>query len=448
MISVDVAQPIGSLRELHGANIGPLCMNGYFDLSEYHRRVRFPTIRLHDCLFYCWEVVDIPSIFPLFHLDAADPGNYRFARTDGYIQSILNCGSRIVYRLGVTIQNHPDFHFHTDPPEDYNKWADICINIIRHYNEGWANGFHHDIQYWEVWNEAENGGPCMWNAPYEEYIRFYIQVAKRIKAACPTIKIGGPAFNGAMLTDQSLMHTFLQPVHQAGAPLDFCTWHAYPERPMQLVTAARNVRTILDSYGYTKTESHLNEWNLGPIRSMWGYEGRRAPGHAQWIARKKGAEGGAMAVACLIALQDAPIDMANYYDATNGPFGMFHDSSLPAKPYYAFLAFREMLDHTPIRCMVTGADPDQGLAVLAGSSLDGDEHQLFIGNVDFATVNPVLVTMKGMPNLSRWQVEYHRLDAHANLEMVESFTLDPATYHFDIHTIPQTAHLIRLRRIG
>ncbi len=44
---------------------------------------------------------------------------------------------------------------------------------------------------------------------------------------------------------------------------------------------------------------------------------------------------------------DPPLNMANYCDASNGPFGMFEAAELPAKPYYAFLAFLEMLDHTP-----------------------------------------------------------------------------------------------------
>jgi hypothetical protein len=39
------------------------------------------------------------------------------------------------------------------PPRDHDHWADICINIIRHYNEGWANGFHLNLDYWHIWEE-------------------------------------------------------------------------------------------------------------------------------------------------------------------------------------------------------------------------------------------------------------------------------------------------------
>ncbi|NLO73003.1 MAG: hypothetical protein GX100_02690 [candidate division WS1 bacterium] len=442
MISVDFSAPQGCLREIHGANIGPLCMNGYYDLSDYHRRVRFPTIRLHDCVFYCWEVVDTPSIFPLFHLDEQDPENYRFARTDGYLQSILDCGSQIVYRLGVTIQNHPTFHFNTDPPEDYDKWADICINIIRHYNEGWANGFHHNIPYWEIWNEAENEGPVMWNAPYEEYHRFYVQVTKRIKAACPDIKIGGPA---ACFPHEPRLRQFLTAVREGEAPLDFCSWHCYTGQPTKLVTGAQTVRALLDEYGYTQTESHVNEWNLGPYKNLWTYGGRSVQQSAHWIGRIKGAEGGALAASGLIALQDAAVDMSNFYDATNGPFGMFHDSGVPGKPYYAFLAFREMLDHTPVRCQVEGSDPDEGVAALAGSAADGSEHRVLLSNLEAALPDgAVPLSLRGLPE-GNWQVEHCRLDAHSNLEPVDSFPL-PADGQLTLLVMPRTTHLLRLWR--
>ena len=41
------------------------------------------------------------------------------------------------------------------PPKDFRKWAQICEHIIRHYNEGWADGHKWDIRYWEIWNEAD-----------------------------------------------------------------------------------------------------------------------------------------------------------------------------------------------------------------------------------------------------------------------------------------------------
>lgn len=447
---VDCTEQQGSIRAIHGANIGPLCQNGYVDLSRYHRRIAFPTIRLHDCLFYCWDVVDTPSIFPLFHLDVQDPRNYRFAKTDAYIQSILDCGSKIVYRLGVSIQNHKKFHFDTDPPPDYDKWADICINIIRHYNEGWAEGFQHGIAYWEIWNEPENTGAAMWNATYDEYILFYIRVSKRIKAACPEIKIGGPAMNGEALTNWDRLHTFFGAVREAGAPVDFCSWHAYPEDPTQLVTAARNVRAILDQHGYTETESHLNEWNLAPFKGRWSIVASdpltKAPYMQDYTARKKGHEGAAMAAACLIAMQDAPIDMANFYEAGNGEWGMFAPSGVPTKPYYAFLAFRQMLDRTPLRCAVHSTS-NSGIFALAGTSADGCVVQVLLANYDSVQCQcQYPIEFKNLPE-GRWRVQHRIVDAHSNLEAMDTLETDLNAVALPLDVHPRTVHLLTLERI-
>ena len=64
------------------------------------------------------------------------------------------------YRLGVTIENHAWIkNYHAKPPRDFAKWARICEHIVRHYNEGWADGFKWNIKYWEIWNEPDGNKP-------------------------------------------------------------------------------------------------------------------------------------------------------------------------------------------------------------------------------------------------------------------------------------------------
>jgi len=60
----------------------------------------FPGVRLHDCNWPHPDVVDLPAIFPLFHLDPDDPENYQFAKTDAYIKPIIENGATILYRMG------------------------------------------------------------------------------------------------------------------------------------------------------------------------------------------------------------------------------------------------------------------------------------------------------------------------------------------------------------
>lgn len=152
-MSVDFGAEKGEIKKVNGVNLGPITMNGFLDLSDGHKQLKFPQTRLHDCPYSVPETVDVHSIFPFFDADEDDPANYRFRMTDDYIQSIIDVGSGIVYRLGETIEHYKRRQYFVHPPKNYAKWARICIRIIKHYNEGWADGFHHGIKYWEIWNE-------------------------------------------------------------------------------------------------------------------------------------------------------------------------------------------------------------------------------------------------------------------------------------------------------
>src|SRR5947207_7238831 len=103
MITIDFARPQGIIRPLHGVNLGPLNNHGTLDVSSHHRELGIPFTRLHDCTYYVRDVADIHCIFRNFDADPTHAENYSFAETDDYIQSILNVGSQIVYRLGQSI---------------------------------------------------------------------------------------------------------------------------------------------------------------------------------------------------------------------------------------------------------------------------------------------------------------------------------------------------------
>ncbi|HCD80812.1 MAG TPA: hypothetical protein DEQ65_00480, partial [Ruminococcaceae bacterium] len=111
--------------------------------------------RNHDASFYSAfggeHTVDVHRIFKNFNADENDPESYIFAPTDKYLKDITNAGTKVFYRLGASIEH--DFKYGTYPPASFEKWAKICEHIISHYNEGWAEGFNYNIEYWEIWNE-------------------------------------------------------------------------------------------------------------------------------------------------------------------------------------------------------------------------------------------------------------------------------------------------------
>jgi hypothetical protein len=57
-----------------------------------------------------------------------------------------------------------------------------------------------------------------------------------------------------------------------------------------------------------------------------------------------GPAGAAFVVAALADLQDAPVDVANFFRAEPGAFGLFNEYGVPQANYSALLCFRRMLD--------------------------------------------------------------------------------------------------------
>jgi xylan 1,4-beta-xylosidase len=382
-IQVDFHNTNGWIRPLHGVNLGPLCYRGTVDLSAYHRELGVPLTRLHDVCWLNAEAVDIHCVFPEFNNDPQKLESYRFAATDDYIQAIANVGSRIVYRLGESIEHTPR-KYHVQPPPDSEKWAAICLGIIRHYQEGWGGGQRLAIDYWEIWNEPDVR-PAMWTGTDEQYFRLFEVTAKAIKARFPQVKVGGPALGGTgalvgdAFTPSPFLTNFLAYCQQHQAPLDFFSWHQYTSQPSDLARRAKAVRRTLDQYGFTKAESHLNEWNYLP-NDDWRpmlREGQGAP-RQRWYEQMNGPEGAAFAAFVLCQLQDAPVNAANYYTGEIQGFGLFDINGIPKTTYYAFKAFRELLD-TPIRVQAK-AESDGQCAFLAGVNSDGTQAALLFSH--------------------------------------------------------------------
>lgn len=351
VVDCSIIKP-NKIRPLNGVNLGPLCYRGTVDLSAYHRELKIPLTRLHDVVWLNADAVDISTIFRDFRDDPEQPENYDFRITDDYIQAIINTGSKIVYRLGESIEHTPK-KYRVNPPKDFEKWAKICLGIIRHYNEGWGNGFHHNIQYWEIWNEPDVK-PAMWTGTDEQYFELYSVTAKLIKKNFPNLKVGGPAlgnpvvFEGDKFKPSEFAAKFLRHCKNDNAPLDFFSWHCYTSKPQSIAKRAKAVRAILDESGFKNTESHLNEWNYLPNNDWTPMLSKGGTAREKWYAEMSGCAGAAFIVSVLTALQDLPVDAANFYTGEIQGFGLFDYYGTPKKNYYGMKAFSTILE-TPIR---------------------------------------------------------------------------------------------------
>ena len=374
-LSAAFSQTIGQIKPVNGTNLGPrLVTSRYNEQQKLFNGAHFGLVRLHDAP---WDnptlrLVDVHYIFGNMNDDPADPANYYFDATDDYIKSILDGGAPIMYRLGVSIEHSAPNTYFAKEPKDYEKMAEIFAGIVRHYNEGWAEGFHYGIEYWEIWNEPDMV-PLMWDNPdFTSYCRFYAAAAKRLKREFPRIKVGGPALAGC---NEARLAQFIDYCRQEGAPLDFCSWHTYPKSFRELVDAPAVVRRLLDERGFAGTELHLDEWHY--FNCSWdtimGYEGgRELRRETAWgDSGINGADAAAFIGCVLTYWQDTPIDSATYYCTAlmEDEWGLIDSTGYPFKTYYVFKGFGEMTAQTPSRA-VCGKAPEN-YAILAGQGENG-----------------------------------------------------------------------------
>lgn len=383
-IKVDFQSKIGKFKPMHGVGQPP---NPAHDtLYQYLTEAGIPFSRLHDVGGWLGGglYVDIPNLFRDFDADENDPASYDFAFTDRLIANLMKADCQPYFRLGVTIENlHMLKYYRLDPPKDFGKWARICEHVIRHYREGWANGFRYDIQYWEIWNEPDDcykeKYAAMWRGTPEQFFELYSVAAKHLKQCFgDSIKVGGYGHCGLYEYAQdkelngldheitriyefviSFMHDFFRYQQKTGAPIDFFSWHVYdnchPTTKSDLKVIADHAayaRKILDRYGYTKTEHHLNEWNLWTKR-----EKRDAPNAS------------ARSLAFMLMMQNTSTDVMCYYDAGMGYSdykGMFNpDTGRPYRNYYAFAAYNTLYR---LSDQVSAESDDPDLFVAAGAN--------------------------------------------------------------------------------
>ena len=352
-ITVDFSKATGkTIKPLHGFNSGPMTKVFTYDARSLFIEGGFPYVRLHDVEYPygSGEFVDIPCIFRNFDADENDPANYNFALTDEYIRQSLLVGSRIIYRLGVSIEHAPVKRY-TYPPADFGKWARICEHIIRHYNKGWANGFHWNIEYWEIWNEAELG-PKMWLGSHEQFCEMYVTAARHLKACFPNLKIGGC---GWVHAHDDFVEGFLKYIssQKEPVPYDFHSWHLYADNAEAFVKDAAIARAALCRYGFADAESILDEWNL-----MYGWD---RPNQAESYRAMKDHRGSAFYAAALCALQEqTDVSIATNFEAdvVKEFCGIFNVREMcigglaagdekmallePTKGFYAFKWFNEL----------------------------------------------------------------------------------------------------------
>ena len=339
-LNINFSEKLGAIKPMHAVNNAPVrpmktqC-RGNFDTFK---ALKIPYARTHDAslseIYGAQHVMDIHCIFADFSRDPDDPTAYDFRNTDQYVKTCFDADCEIYYRLGTSIEHLPG-KYGSVKPKDPLKWAKICEHIILHYTEGWANGFHYPIKYWEIWNEADldvnvlndNEKRC-WSGSPEEFYEFFKISFLYLRKRFPEIKLGGPA----LANNLPWMRRFLEVMTEGErVELDFFSWHIYTIFAEKMLDRAKGVADLLEEFGYGHVEKHLNEWNY---IENWTTQ------FIDSVRVIKGLKGAAYDFAFMVEGQNSPyIDMMMYYDARpDKEYNGLWDSHfmLPLKGYYAF----------------------------------------------------------------------------------------------------------------
>ena len=331
-ISVNFEKTLGKIGMMHGMNNGPFMHLS--DFSPEFEEIGVPFVRFHEAHSPSTKCLEIPYIFRDFDADENDPDNYFFDVTDQVIAAAVRQNITIMYRLGMGTESTMPKLF-CKPPADFEKWARICVNVIRHYNDGWANGFHYGIEYWEIWNEADL--TSYWSASAEEYAELYEIAARAIKAHDPSLKVGAFACAGIVTHGNGPFgDVFFRRVTENNVPFDFFSWHYYTEFFDKVILKCKASNDILRKWGlYGKVENINSEWHGVGLHGV----------SQQWeLSDVKRVVSAVSNVGGMILMHRYGVTKAAYYDADNrgGLCGLWNIHMKKQKQFYGFKAFGEL----------------------------------------------------------------------------------------------------------
>lgn len=423
-ILIDFSKECGNVKPMHSVNNGPVykfAADQRITNIDHFRAAGIPYARNHDASFdstYGGEhTVDVNMIFTDWSKDADDPASYDFVLTDEYLRVIEAGGAKVFYRLGSKIE-HWSKKYNTLPPADFQKWAIVCEHIIRHYTEGWADGFHMDIEYWEIWNEPDldrddSEHKRCWGGTAAQFYELFCVAFKHLKACFPHLKIGGPACAGMNV---EWVGNFFTKLNEENIKPDFFSWHIYSATVEKVQALIRLARELLDKNGFTETESILNEWNYvrGWVDDDWIYS----------LKADKNIKGAAFIASTMCMSQYEALDNLMYYDARPCRMnGMFSTDLVcdRLKGYYPFYMFNQLYK------LDTAVEIKRESEDVWAVAAKGDEHNVMVSyynDDDTAPEKTVKVEFENVDNINGVRLEYYCLDEDRDCELMreEIFT--------------------------
>lgn len=375
------------MHNILGMNNSPRIKSGKNIVAEkkLFDALNLKFLRHHDAPLEnpSFNLVDISRIFPSFHADENDEKNYFFAQTDDYFSVFADSNIELDFRVGETI-DHSGFGRLIKVPEDINKWARICRNIIAHYKCGEMNGMHLNIKRVTVWEEPDHDRLLIGDV--HQYSEMFCTLFKLLKAEFPDIRIGGPT----IACDREFMKTFLENCRTNGVVPDYISHNYYRRDLKKFIEDIKDLRGFLDNLGFCDSSIIITEWHLGP--TSWDLVDDEI---LDGFFNSKSAS---FCASTLIELEKIPyVEAVYYYAWATAMWAVFNLRTLGLKllpVYYGLLFFQKLGAKCPHKLEAVVSD-DDAVQVIAGktsdgkirvlaSFYDGDDTQITFDGFDFS----------------------------------------------------------------
>ena len=272
----------GRIAPIHGVNNGPLVRNAWeiedcqhiwysANYTEEYNEMQIPSSRTHGegpgDMNRIWVHADENGVPVYEGYDPLNLSNYDFNETDQRVQATLATTHTSVYwRMGYS-KAYPTYEDCSDwrsPPDNFTVFAQAAVQVLKHYREGWNDGFYFDsFDVVEVWNEPYLSD--WWNGTADEYYELFHAVNSAVTSEFgDEIEVVAAITIGADSIEFS--ERFMELAQQNNEPIDAIYVHLYRINPSQttyfFTHETESIGAFLAQYGYSEnTPVYITEWN-------------------------------------------------------------------------------------------------------------------------------------------------------------------------------------------
>ena len=389
-------EEFGRIAPVHGVNNGPLvrkawgiedCQSVWYgsNHTDEYSEMQIPSSRNHGegtgDMNQIWIHADEDGVPVYEGYDPFDPSNYNFTITDQRVQAAeATTHTSTYWRLGYpkaypTYQDCPDWR---SPPDNFTVFAQAAVQVLKHYREGWNDGFYFDsFDVVEVWNEPYLNE--FWNGTAEEYYELFHEVNSAVIAefgddidVVAAITLGENSIN--------FSKTFMELAELNNEPINSVYVHLYRINPSQttyfFTHETESIGDFLAQYGYSKnTPVYITEWNRNiPIYAQ-------SPSSQAYLTSVltiyndlwEGNEGNS-------TYEVSTLRMAHFFAARSF---FWEENGQIKPPGITWRVYGEMVVNTPIRLQNEGAFPSDSIDsdefnILAGKSENGSQVNILL----------------------------------------------------------------------